>query len=78
MSHEMRTPMNAIIGLTHLLSKSALDAGQLAQARKIEAAASHLRHIIDDVLDLSRIEAGKMALEASAFRIDALLDQCAQ
>lgn len=75
MSHEMRTPMNAIIGLTHLLSKSALDAGQLAQARKIEAAASHLRHIIDDVLDLSRIEAGKMALEASAFRIDALLDQ---
>lgn len=75
MSHEMRTPMNAIIGLTHLLSKSVLDATQLAQARKIEAAASHLRHIIDDVLDLSRIEADKLVLETSAFRIDALLDQ---
>lgn len=75
MSHEMRTPMNAIIGLTHLLSKSVLDATQRMQTRKIEAAASHLRHIIDDVLDLSRIEADKLVLETTAFRTDALFDQ---
>ncbi|WP_304029464.1 PAS domain S-box protein [Methyloversatilis discipulorum] len=75
MSHEMRTPMNAIIGLTHLLSKSPLDASQCEHARKIGAAASHLRHIIDDVLDLSRVEAEKLVLESAAFRLDALLEQ---
>lgn len=75
MSHEMRTPMNAIIGLTHLLWKSPLDATQREQAEKVGAAASHLRHIIDDVLDLSRIEAEKLVLESAAFRLDALLEQ---
>ena len=75
MSHEMRTPMNAIIGLTHLLSKSPLDSSQCEHARKIGAAASHLRHIIDDVLDLSRVEAEKLLLESAAFRLDALLEQ---
>lgn len=75
MSHEMRTPMNAIIGLTHLLWKSPLDASQREHAQKIGAAAKHLRHIIDDVLDLSRVEAEKLVLEAAAFRLDGLLDQ---
>ena len=75
MSHEMRTPMNAIIGLTHLLWKSPLDASQREHAQKIGAAAKHLRHIIDDVLDLSRIEAEKLVLESAAFRLDGLLEQ---
>lgn len=75
MSHEMRTPMNAIIGLTHLLWKSPLDASQREHAQKIGAAAKHLRHIIDDVLDLSRVEAEKLVLESAAFRLDGLLDQ---
>jgi PAS domain S-box-containing protein len=75
MSHEMRTPMNAIIGLTHLLQKSPLDASQRTHAQKIGAAASHLRHIIDDVLDLSRVEAEKLVLESAVFRLDVLLEQ---
>lgn len=75
MSHEMRTPMNAIIGLTHLLWKSPLDASQREHAQKIGAAAKHLLHIIDDVLDLSRVEAGKLVLESAAFRLDGLLEQ---
>ena len=75
MSHEIRTPMNAIVGLAHLLSRSGLDAVQRERLGKIEDAAGHLRHIIDDVLDLSKMEAGKLRLEAVEFRIDALLDQ---
>ena len=75
MSHEMRTPMNAIIGLTHLLQQSSLNASQREHAQKIGAAAGHLRHIIDDVLDLSRVEAEKLVLESTAFRLDALLEQ---
>ncbi|MDP3873599.1 MAG: PAS domain S-box protein [Methyloversatilis sp.] len=75
MSHEIRTPMNAIVGLAHLLSRTALDAVQRERLTKIEDAASHLRHIIDDVLDLSKIDADKLKLEAVEFRIDSLLDQ---
>ena len=75
MSHEIRTPMNAIVGLAHLLSRSGLDALQRERLTKIEDAASHLRHIVDDVLDLSKIDAGKLRLEAVEFSIDALLDQ---
>lgn len=75
MSHEMRTPLNAVVGLTHLLARSALDDTQRGQTARIEAAASHLRCIIDDVLDLSRIEAHKLALETTTFRIDMLLEQ---
>ncbi|WP_439536534.1 PAS domain S-box protein [Methyloversatilis sp.] len=75
MSHEIRTPMNAIVGLAHLLSRSGLDAVQRERLTKIEDAAGHLRHIIDDVLDLSKIDADKLKLEAVEFRIDSLLDQ---
>ena len=75
MSHEIRTPMNAIVGLAHLLSRSGLDAVQRERLTKIEDAAGHLRHIIDDVLDLSKIDADKLKLEAVEFSIDSLLDQ---
>lgn len=75
MSHEIRTPMNAIVGLAHLLSRSGLDALQRDRLAKIEDAASHLRHIIDDVLDLSKIDADRLKLESVEFGIDALLDQ---
>ena len=63
MSHEIRTPMNAIIGLTYLLQKE--NAVPAAQDRlgKINAAAKHLLSIINDVLDMSKIEAGKLGLE---------------
>ena len=72
MSHEIRTPMNAILGLTHLLQRSNPSIDQSNQLTKIEAAARHLLSIINDVLDLSKIEAGKLALEESDFQIDSI------
>ena len=74
MSHEIRTPMNAIIGLTYLLQKNTLSAEQSERLLKIDSAAQHLLSIISDILDLSKIEAGRMSLEQNNFSIHALLD----
>jgi signal transduction histidine kinase/CheY-like chemotaxis protein len=63
MSHEIRTPMNAIVGISHLMHRDALLPQQRGQLDKINAAAQHLLGIINDILDLSRIEAGKLELE---------------
>jgi len=73
MSHEIRTPMNAILGLTHLLKRSVHDPGQSDKLGKVEAAARHLLAIINDILDISKIEAGKLRLERVEFHIDGLL-----
>lgn len=67
MSHEIRTPMNAILGLTHLLSKEIQAPRQHTQLLKVENAAQHLLHIINDILDISKIEAGKLTLENKEF-----------
>jgi signal transduction histidine kinase/CheY-like chemotaxis protein/HPt (histidine-containing phosphotransfer) domain-containing protein len=75
MSHEIRTPMNAILGLTHLLRRNQTDADQTERLGKIESAAHHLLTIINDVLDLSKIEAGKLHLEETDFALDGLLDE---
>jgi PAS domain S-box-containing protein len=69
MSHELRTPMNAIIGLTHLLSRSALDAGQKDKVTKVQNAANHLLQLLNDVLDLSKIDAEQMTLERVNFNL---------
>src|SRR5574343_605021 len=74
MSHEIRTPMNAIVGLTHLLRQSNLTAQQLERLRKIDTAAFHLLAIINDILDLSKIEAGQMQLEKTDFSLNEVLD----
>jgi len=73
MSHEIRTPMNAIIGLTHLMARDAADAVQRDRLAKVDDAAHHLLQVINDILDLSKIEAGRMALEETAFSLDLLL-----
>ncbi|MEY4510777.1 MAG: hypothetical protein RLZZ450_2899 [Pseudomonadota bacterium] len=77
MSHEIRTPMNAIIGLSHL----ALDADPPPKHREyftqIRAAAFSLLDIINDILDVSKIEAGKVTLELQPFDIDRVLDAVA-
>lgn len=73
MSHEIRTPMNAILGLTHLLRKKA-DPEQQAGLAKINSAGRHLLAIISDILDISKIEAGKLQLELSDFLLATIFD----
>lgn len=74
MSHEIRTPMNAIIGLTHLLRRENLSDDNNARLSQISAAAEHLLSIINDILDLSKIEAGRMELNHTDFSVGTILD----
>jgi PAS domain S-box-containing protein len=67
MSHEIRTPMNAIVGLTHLLRREEVTPAQAARLEGIEAAVRFLLSIVNDVLDLSKIEAGRIELESTEF-----------
>ena len=75
MSHEIRTPMNAILGLTHLMSRGLKEPAQLERLGKIDSAAHHLLSVISDILDISKIEAGKLELETVDFSPDSLFDQ---
>jgi PAS domain S-box-containing protein len=77
MSHEIRTPMNAITGLTHLLLRDHPSALQADRLTKIDASSKHLLSIINDILDLSKIEAGKLSLEEHDFSPGQVLDQVA-
>ncbi|RYU58429.1 PAS domain S-box protein, partial [Methylolobus aquaticus] len=74
MSHEIRTPMNAILGLTHLIRRDQTDPDQRARLGKIEGAGRHLLSIINDILDISKIEAGRLELEEVNFPLGAVLD----
>ncbi len=67
MSHEIRTPMNAILGMSQLLTKTTLDSSQTSYLHAITASAQNLLVIINDILDLSKIEAGRMAIEKIGF-----------
>jgi PAS domain S-box-containing protein len=69
MSHEIRTPLNAVIGMTHLLRRTSVTTQQADKLDKIEAAGVHLLEIINTVLDLSKIEAGKFSLAEDAIEI---------
>jgi len=72
-SHEIRTPLNGILGLAYLLARDPRDTMQRDRLAKIGDAGQHLLQIINDVLDLSKIEAGKLTLEEADFSLDALL-----
>ena len=74
MSHEIRTPMNAIIGLTHLMRRARPAPEQADKLDKVATAAEHLLSIINDILDLSKIEAGKLQLEQSNFSLATIFD----
>ena len=74
MSHEIRTPMNAIIGLTHLAERETKEPKQLERLNKVADAAHHLLAIINQILDISKIEAGKLTLEPADFSLARLLD----
>ncbi|MBD3641882.1 MAG: transporter substrate-binding domain-containing protein [Marinobacter sp.] len=73
MSHEIRTPMNAVIGYSDLLSNSVTDPQQRSYLDAIRAGSRSLLMLINDILDLSRIEAGKMRLDYSAVSVRRLL-----
>ncbi len=77
MSHEIRTPMNAIIGLAHLMQGDSIQPAQRERLGKVSDAARHLLDIISDILDLSKIESGKLRLEQIDFDLHALLARTA-
>lgn len=74
MSHEIRTPMNAILGMARLVRKGGLSSEQSSQMGKLEAASDHLLDIINAILDLSKIEAGRFTLEALPVRVPAVVN----
>ncbi len=78
MSHELRTPLGAIIGMTGLVLEHSTEPQQRERLGKVQQASHHLLNLINDILDLSKIEAERMVLEAAPFRLDALLDGLAQ
>ena len=75
MSHEIRTPLSAILGLTHLLQSEQPSPAQASRLSGIDDAASHLLQVVDDILDLTKIEAGRIVLEDVPFSLDALLQR---
>lgn len=74
-SHEIRTPLNAIIGLSHLLERESLPPEPLGEVRRIGQAARALLAIVNDVLDLSKIEAGQLVLDEVSFDLLALVQE---
>ncbi len=73
MSHEIRTPLAAITGMAGLIRRTPLSPQQEDQLNKLESASEHLLSVINSILDLSKIEAGRMVLDTRPFRIESVL-----
>jgi PAS domain S-box-containing protein len=76
-SHEIRTPMNAILGMAHLVRRGGVSAEQVTQLDRIDMAAQHLLSVINDVLDLAKIEAGRLEIDKAPFMFGEILDSVA-
>lgn len=77
LGHEVRTPMTGVLGMSELLQASQLDARQRGQVDAIHRAGQHLLRLVNDALDLARIEAGKLELAVADFDVRRLLDEVA-
>jgi ligand-binding sensor domain-containing protein/CheY-like chemotaxis protein len=77
LGHEVRTPMTGVLGMSELLQASALDTRQRSQVDAIRRAGEHLLRLVNDALDLARIEAGKLQLSNADFALRPLLDEVA-
>jgi signal transduction histidine kinase/ligand-binding sensor domain-containing protein/CheY-like chemotaxis protein/HPt (histidine-containing phosphotransfer) domain-containing protein len=77
MSHELRTPMNGVVGMTELLVRTTLSATQMRLTQTIRSSAQVLLDIVNDLLDLSKISAGKVELEELPLDLGRLLEECA-
>ncbi len=75
MSHEIRTPMNAIIGMGELIEKTSLNNDQRTYVEAIQSSSSHLLNMINDILDISKMESGKMELDSIPFRVREMIDR---
>ena len=73
MSHEIRTPLNGITGMVHILRRNGVTPAQAERLDKIDTSVSHLLQIINDILDISKIEAGKFVLDDAPIAVDDLL-----
>ncbi|MEM8891829.1 MAG: ATP-binding protein, partial [Bacteroidota bacterium] len=73
MSHEIRTPMNAVIGISHLLLEDNPRENQIASLKALEFSSRHLLSLINDILDYSKIEAGKLSFESEDFDLEDLM-----
>ena len=75
MSHELRTPLNAIMGMTELVLRKLVEPKQRDQLAKVVQASRHLQAIVNDVLDISKIEADRLTLEQTPFKLQGVMDQ---